>query len=142
MYFTARVSGKITGLAGEKTLAEDFKPAPRVMQFSSLEFQPRFAFPEMANVVEVAGVEDRSKLAGGFARFNNARIPWQVQYDELILVLEGKLSIETARETLQASRFDTIWLPSGTELTYFAENALVFYSLYPSNWAQQLESRP
>ncbi|MEJ5022640.1 hypothetical protein WH297_23280 [Ochrobactrum vermis] len=123
-------------------MADNLKTPPRVMQFSSLEFQPRFAFPEMANVVEVAGVEDGSKLAGGFARFNNARIPWQVKYDELVLVLDGQLSIETERETLQAGQFDTIWLPSGTELTYFAENALVFYSLYPSNWAQQLESRP
>jgi len=45
-------------------------------------------------------------------------------------------------ETLEAGMFDTIWLPAGTELTYLAENALVFYSLYPSDWAQQFESRP
>jgi len=44
-------------------------------------------------------------------------------------------------ETLEAGMFDTIWLPAGTELTYLAENALVFYSLYPSDWAQQFESR-
>ena len=108
---------------------------PRVTRFAALDFKPRFAFPEMCSVVEVAGLADRSELSGGFARFTAAQIPWRVQYDELILVLDGTLHVETPAGRLTAGPQDTIWLPKGTEVTYIAEQALVFYSLQPASWA-------
>lgn len=108
---------------------------PRVMAFDKLNFQPRFAYPEMAEAVEIAGEADLSALSGGFARFKDARIPWTVQYDELILVLEGELTVETPAGAMVAGKHDTIWLPKGTELTYISRDALVFYSLHPANWA-------
>lgn len=108
----------------------------RVTRFDALSFQPRFAYPEMCEVVEVAGLADRSELAGGFARFRAARIPWQVRYDELILVLSGRFSVETPAGRLDAGPHDTIWLPKGTPVTYLAEEALVFYSLQPASWNQ------
>lgn len=114
---------------------DEAKSPARVARFEALEFQPRFAFPEMAEVVEVAGLADRSELAGGFARFSDARIPWQVKYDELILVLSGEMAVETPQGRLEAAAMDTIWLPAGTEVTYISKDALVFYSLQPASWA-------
>ncbi|MFC0278720.1 ethanolamine utilization protein EutQ [Falsigemmobacter intermedius] len=111
------------------------KTPPRVARFADLSFAPRFAYPEMCEVTEVAGLADRSELAGGFARFRAAEIPWQVRYDELILVLEGQFSVETPEGVLSAGPRDTIWLPAGTPVTYRAEDALVFYSLQPASWA-------
>ncbi|MCB5411241.1 ethanolamine utilization protein EutQ [Pseudogemmobacter faecipullorum] len=113
------------------------KSPPRVTRFDGLDFAPRFAFPQMCKVVEVAGLADRSALAGGFARFTAAEIPWQLRYDELILVLEGEFTVETAEGRLSAGPRDTIWLPAGTKVTYIAENALVFYSLQPASWASE-----
>lgn len=113
------------------------KSPPRTIPFAELTFGPRFAYPEMAQVVEVAGLKDNSNLSGGFARFKGAHIPWQIQYDELILVLEGQIAIETKERTLEAGPRDTIWLPAGTELVYTAEDALVFYSIYPSGWQSE-----
>ena len=110
------------------------KAPPRVTRFDGLNFAPRFAFPQMCEVVEVAGLADRSELSGGFARFSAARIPWQLRYDELILVLEGEFTVETPEGRLSAGPRDTIWLPAGTKVTYIAENALVFYSLQPASW--------
>lgn len=123
--------------AGRRGIQSEMKSSPRVVTFSQLTFQPRFAFPEMAEVVEVAGERDRSQLAGGFVRFKNARIPWELRYDELILVLEGQLTIETAQTRLTASSRGSIWLPEGTKLTYVSDHALVFYSIHPSDWAKK-----
>lgn len=113
----------------------DIDKAPaRLNRFADLSFQPRFAYPEMADVVEVAGLADRSELSGGFARFRDADIHWQVQYDELILVISGKFAVETPQGRLDAGPMDTIWLPAGTRVRYLAENAFVFYSLQPASW--------
>ncbi len=111
------------------------KTPARVARFKELRFQPRFAYPEMAEVVEVAGLADRSELSGGFARFSNAEIPWHVKYDELILVLSGQFAVETPEGRLEAGPMDTIWLPAGTKVTYASKDALVFYSLHPAGWA-------
>lgn len=115
---------------GTKTLA-------RVERFDALKFQPRFAFPAMAEVVEVVGLADRSELSGGFARFKNANIPWQVKYDELLLVLSGSLAVETPNGRLEAEPMDTIWLPAGTRVVYSSVDALVFYSLQPASWVNE-----
>ena len=59
-----------------------------------------------------------------------------MQYDEIILVLEGEVTAITQAETLKAGPKDTIWLPAGTRVTYQAENALIFYAIQPADWAQ------
>ena len=118
-------------------MSETGGTSPRVARFDTLAFQPRFAYPDMCEVVEVAGLADRSELSGGFARFRNANIPWQVRYDELILVLDGAFAVRTPAGTLEAGPRDTVWLPAGTSVTYIAEDALVFYSLQPASWAKE-----
>jgi ethanolamine utilization protein EutQ len=59
-----------------------------------------------------------------------------VQYDEVILVLEGEVTVRSDRGELKAGPRDCIWLPKGTALTYSAESALVFYAIQPANWAE------
>jgi ethanolamine utilization protein EutQ len=119
-------------------MADIDKAPPRLNRFADLSFHPRFAYPDMAEVVEVAGLADRSELAGGFARFRNADIPWQVKYDELILVVSGRFAVETSEALLEAGPMDTIWLPAGTRVRYLSEDALVFYSLQPASWAKEV----
>lgn len=110
------------------------------MNFNDLVFNPRFAYPEMCEVAEVAGLKDFIELSGGFAKFKDAKIPWQVKYDEIILVLKGYFTVETSNRTLSAGPLGTIWLPKGTEVTYKAKNALVFYSLQPASWSKGKEN--
>lgn len=117
-------------------MTETRKSPARVTRFGQLEFQPRFAYPEMAEVVEVAGLADRSELSGGFARFKVADIPWQVRYDELILVISGTLAVETPDELLEAGPMDSIWLPAETPVRYISSEALVFYCLHPASWTK------
>jgi len=112
------------------------KTKPQVKSFADQVFSPRFEYGEMAQVNVLTGPEDATKLGTGFARFSNAEIPWTVRYDEVILVLEGSLTIKTCEGDLHAGAHDAIWLPNGTELTYVSESALVFYAIEPANWAE------
>ena len=107
-----------------------------VVPFGDLAFSPRFEYGHMAQVTEVIGAGDGSQLGTGFGRFINAEIPWTVKYEEVLLVLEGELTVRTAEGDLVAGPKDCIWLPNGTELTYIAENALVYYAIQPTNWAE------
>ena len=108
----------------------------RRMGFDALEFTPRFAHGDMARVVEVTGTGEGTALGTGFARFTQARIPWTVRYDEVLLVLEGRVTVETAEGVLEAGPRDCVWLPEGTDLTYVSESALVFYAIQPADWAE------
>lgn len=112
------------------------KAPPQVIEFASKAFKPRFAYGEMAEVNEISGASFSSKLGTGFARFSDAEIPWTVQYDEVILVLEGEITVRTKDSDLKAGPKESIWLPSGTELTYIADSALVFYAIEPADWAE------
>jgi ethanolamine utilization protein EutQ len=111
------------------------KAPASVTNHTNMTFTPRFEYGDQAQVTQVVGSDDGSKLGAGYVRMTNANIPWIIKYDEVILVLEGEMSVETKDGTLHAKVHETIWLPAGTELTYRAESALVFYAIQPSDWA-------
>lgn len=107
---------------------------PRVVSASALTFAPRFAYGDMCAVAEITGSGDGTKLGTGLARMHAAEIPWTVQYDEMLVVLEGAVTVRTAQGDLQAKAHDFVWLPKGTALTYIAEDALIFYAIHPVDW--------
>ena len=111
------------------------KTAPKLTKMASLNFVPRFAYGDQAQIAEVSGSGDGTKLGTGLARFRHAAIPWTIQYDEVIHVLEGELTVRTGGEALTAGPRDSIWLPAGTELVYEAADALVFYAIEPADWS-------
>lgn len=108
----------------------------RRIGFEDLCFTPRFAYGDQAQVVEVTGSGDGTFLGTGFARFTKAAIPWTVKYDEVLLVLEGSVTVRTPDDNIHAGPRDCIWLPKNTDLTYIAESALVFYAIHPANWSE------
>ena len=112
------------------------KSPARVASPASITFQPRFEYGHMAQAAGVTGPEDGTRLGSGYARMSGAEIPWTIKYDEVILVIEGSLTVRTADGDLTAGPGESIWLPNGTELTYIADNALVFYAIEPANWAE------
>ncbi len=113
------------------------KAPARVASLSGAEFLPRFEYGHMAQAAVVTGKDgDGTRLGSGFVRMKDAEIPWTIRYDEVILVLEGQLTIRTCGGDLTAGPMECIWLPEGTELTYIADEALVFYAIEPANWAE------
>ena len=113
------------------------KTAPKIVSPGKLSFTPRFEYGEMAEVAVVCGPDDGTELGAGYVRMTGAEIPWTIKYDEVVLVVEGSLTIRTQGGDLTAGPGESIWLPAGTELTYVAENALVFYAIHPANWADK-----
>jgi len=119
----------------ESVVSNQIAKAPvRLQCFSDLQFKPRLEYGHMAESVEICGWSDGSKLGTGFARMNNARFPWTLQYDEVLIVLEGELRVRANGEVYNLSTHDSLWLPAGTELVYEAENALLAYAIHPANW--------
>ncbi len=104
-------------------------------KFSTLTFNPRFEYGEQASAAVISGAEQLSELGSGFGRLTNARFPWTIKYDEILLVLEGELTVHTDAQQFTAGPLDTIWLPKGTALEYEAKDALIFYAIHPANWA-------
>lgn len=111
------------------------KSPPRVNRFQELTFSERFEYGDQASAVQICGPDDMSELGAGFGRLKNARFPWTIKYDEIIIVLDGELTIHTGGKELVARKHDSIWLPAGTELEYAAKDALIAYAIHPANWA-------
>ena len=110
------------------------KSAPRVMKRSDANFVPRFEYGEMAQAAHLCGTDDGSKLGAGLVRLTKAEIPWTVKYDEMLTVFEGELTLHADGTSHKLGPRDSIWIPSGTELEYEAQNALVHYAIHPANW--------
>ena len=110
------------------------------MKSSNADFQPRFEYGDQAQAAHLCGDADGSELGAGLVRLTKAKIPWTIQYDEVILVLEGTFSVRTDDGLLVAEALDSIWLPAGTKLVYEADAALLFYAIHPADWAKNKEA--
>ena len=108
---------------------------PREIRFADLQFNPRFEYGDQASAAQISGSMGETELGTGFVRVKNADFPWTVKYDEVLLVVEGEITVKTPQGEYHAKAQDSIWLPKGTELRYIAEDALVFYAIHPANWA-------
>ncbi len=113
------------------------KAPARVMRFATAAFTPRFEYGDQAQVAALCGGDDGTKLGAGLVRLTKASIPWTIKYDEMIFVVEGTFTVTTDTDTLTAQARDAIWLPAGTRLTYESDNALLFYAIYPVDWAAE-----
>ena len=117
-------------MAGEKA-------APRLVRFEDLDFQPRFEQGEMAQLAEISGSKDGTTLGVGFARMTGARIDWTVQYDEVLIVLSGRLKVHVGASVHDLGPHDSLWLPAGTALTYDSEGAMIAYAIHPADWSER-----
>ena len=119
---------------------EQSKSAPRVMKLNEAVFAPRFEYGDQAQVAQLCGADDGSKLGVGLVRLSKASIPWIIKYDEFVLVLEGRFTVKTESQELVADAMNAIWLPAGTKLTYVSDNALLLYAIQPTDWATRAET--
>ena len=65
----------------------------RVNRFDDLTFQPRFEYGDQAQATVICGPDDLVALGAGYGRMTNARFPWTIKYDEVLLVVEGELTV-------------------------------------------------
>ena len=109
------------------------KTAIRVERFNHLKFVPRFEYGHMAELAETCGAKDGTVLGTGFVRLKKAKIPWTINYDEVLTVIEGSLKIHANGVIHELGPRDSIWLPSGSELVYETEEALITYAIHPNS---------
>ena len=107
------------------------KARPKVIRFEDVSFKPRFAYGDQADIGNVTGAEQGAAFGYGFARMTNAKIPWTITYDEILLIVSGVLRVRTGGKVLEAGPGDSIWLPAGTELVYECESCLMAYAIHP-----------
>ncbi|MEZ5923442.1 MAG: cupin domain-containing protein [Hyphomicrobiaceae bacterium] len=117
------------------------KAKPKVIRFEDVPFKPRFAYGDQAQIGNVTGSEQGAEFGYGFARMTNAKIPWTITYDEILLVISGVLRVRIASKVLEAGPGDSIWLPAGTELVYECESCLMAYAIHPIGAAPSAAKR-
>ena len=111
------------------------KAKPKVIRFEDVAFKPRFTYGDQAEIGNVTGAEQGAEFGYGFARMTNAKIPWTITYDEILLIVSGVLRVRIAGKVLEAGPGDSIWLPAGTELVYECESCLMAYAIHPTGAA-------
>ena len=107
--------------------------APKAIPFDEVPFRPRGEGGDVAMMSVITGADQGTELGTGFGRMKNAKLEWTVHYDEVILVMEGHLTVRTETEVFELGPKDSVWLPSGTALTYEAEDALIFFAVHPAS---------
>ena len=117
--------------ARSSTAKSTKKARPKVIRFEDVEFKPRFAYGDQAQIGNVTGAEQGAEFGYGFARMANAKIPWTITYDEILFIVSGVLRVRTGGKVLEAGPGDSIWLPAGTELVYECESCLMAYAIHP-----------
>ena len=109
----------------------------RLVEFADLSFLPRSEGGDAAWLAEISGPKEKTELGTGFARLRKARLSWTVRYDEVLIVVEGELTVHVGNQVLVAKPRNSIWLPAGSAVIYEAEDALVIYAIHPANWRER-----
>lgn len=86
---------------------------------------------------------DGTAMTVGFARYAAGEInPWTVTYDEALVVTRGRFTVESEAGSTTAGPGEVIYLRTGTELVYRAdEETELVYVTHP-HWMAATEASP
>lgn len=79
----------------------------------------------------------------GFARYGAGESnPWTMSYDEVLVITDGRFTVESADGSVTAGPGEAIYLRTGTELVYRAvEQTQLVYVTHP-HWMPATEASP
>lgn len=130
----------------QKILGEFLKPACENPQAThvrgeSVVIQPFLEAPPGQKVGLVDVTDARvGNLASGFMTFEQARLPWFLNYDEVDYVIEGEFVLEIEDKVFRAQAGDVVYIPKGSSVVFSSPTfCKVFYVTYPVNWADFCE---
>jgi ethanolamine utilization protein EutQ len=106
------------------------------LEMKDAEFIFRGGPPGEAYVAQAVKPHQTETMTAGWGKFDGCSIEWTVKYDEYIFVLEGTFRLRLEDGVLEATRGDIIWIPDGTRLWYEGDKAVIFWAVYPGNWAE------
>lgn len=115
---------KVMMVEGDKVVMEPFPEAPAGQKVC------------LTDVI----TEREGSLGAGFMTFENAELPWTLQYDEVDYVVEGEFTIKTGGKLYSMKQGDVFHIPKGTSVVFGSPSfGKVFYSVYPANWMAQIK---
>jgi ethanolamine utilization protein EutQ (cupin superfamily) len=92
------------------------------------------AFPEKgrARIVRLIGQANSSRMAGGVVIYEKIIVDWNLPFDEMITVIEGRMSVISGGGRQDLVPGDVAWFPAGTPLRYeVADRVTVSYAIWP-----------
>ena len=71
-------------------------------------------------------------LGAGTGVFEQCRVEWTPDYDEVLFIIDGELHLRVGVKTFVAKAGDVIWIPAGTAVVYEAKvHTPFFYAVSP-----------
>jgi len=128
----------------QKVIAETVKPAcenpvATHVKGKNVLVQPFSEAPpgQKINLVDVIDARV-GNLASGFMTFEQAKLPWHLNYDEMDYVIEGEFVLEVSgKRVFRAIAGDVIYIPKGCNVVFSSPTyCKIFYVTYPANWAE------
>jgi len=79
----------------------------------------------------------------GFARYGAGESnPWTVSYDEALVITRGRFTVQSNGKDTTASAGEVIYLRTGTELRYVAEEETELVYVTHPHWMPATEASP
>lgn len=80
--------------------------------------------------------KNESHMSAGFLEIDHSTFDWKLTYEEIDYVISGTLEVTIDGKRYTAGAGDVLFVPSGSDVTWGSpDNAHIFYTTYPSNWA-------
>ena len=78
------------------------------------------------------------RLGAGIMEMTDTTFPWTLNYDEMDYVIEGRLDIQTDRDSVSAGPGEIICIPKGSSIRFSVTgHARFLYFVYPADWQSQ-----
>ena len=89
-------------------------------------------------IARLVGADLSDTMGAGVVVYEKVTVDWNLAFDEVITLIEGKLRIYSGGSTFDLVPGDMAWFPARTPLTYeVSDRAVVSYAVYPMPQQQQ-----
>ena len=90
-------------------------------------------------MADISGVDDDKNLGAGVMSIDHSTLEWTLTYDEIDIVLEGTLQIETNGDIVEAGPGECIIIPKNSHIHFQSPTTCKYlYIVYPTNWTDFL----
>lgn len=112
-------------------------PAPEALSPSDVAWES-LGLDGVAEVRVMVGPDRSRTIGAGLVRFRDISFEWSLDYDEVLYILAGQVTVEHDGRTVRGSVGDVILLHSGSSVTYRFEGACeAFFATYPVDWEER-----
>ena len=87
---------------------------------------------------DLFSLEEAPRLGCGLMVMEDTTFPWELRYDEMDYVIEGRLDILVDGRTVSAGPGEVVHIPRGSRIQFSVRGRARFlYFVYPADWQTQ-----